>query len=190
MIRLRSHGITNLVSLENKKFALTGGEKNSWYYEMRELGYHYRQTEIHAAILNSQLDRIDTFLEKRRNLAKRYDIFFSNNEYVEPLQKEYRNISSNHLYILKINLKKLNTTRYELMKELRSRNIITQVHYIPVPIHPFYRKKGYDMSKLKESENYYENCLSIPIYYDLSFEQQKYVIDSILEFTKSATQKY
>lgn len=190
LIRLRSHGITDLVSSENKKFAFTGGKRNFWYYEMRELGYHYRQTEIHAALLNSQLDRIDVFLEKRRNLAKRYDLFFSNNEYVEPLQKEYRNISSNHLYILKINFKKLNITRYELMRELRARNIITQVHYIPVPIHTFYKNKGYDMNELEESKKYYESCLSIPMYYDLSFKQQEYVINSILEFTKFATQKY
>jgi UDP-4-amino-4,6-dideoxy-N-acetyl-beta-L-altrosamine transaminase/dTDP-4-dehydrorhamnose reductase len=190
LISLRSHGITNQALSQNRKYAFTESNRNFWYYEMSDLGYHYRQTEIHAALLNSQLDRIESFLEKRRNLAKKYDLSFSNNDYIEPLQKEYRNISSNHLYILKINFKKLNITRYELMRQLRTRNIITQVHYIPVPIHPFYRDKGYNMNKLNVSKNYYENCLSIPIYYDLSFKQQKYVIDSILEFTKSTIQKY
>ena len=190
LISLRTHGITNQALQESRKFAFTEANRNFWYYEMQDLGYHYRQTEIHAALLNSQLDRIDNFLEKRKNLAKKYDEFFSNNEYIKPLQKEYRNISSNHLYILKFDFNKLNMTRYELMRQLRTRNITTQVHYIPVPIHPFYRDKGYNMNKLDEAKNYYENCLSIPIYYDLSFKQQKYVIDSILEFTKSTIQKY
>ena len=183
LISLRTHGITNK-SIVNKKFGYSKGIPNLWYYEMQDLGYHYRQTEIHAALLNSQLDRIDTFLNKRKKLAKRYDQAFYDNKYIQLPQKNYRNISSNHLYILKVNFKKLRISRNDFMKKLREYNIITQVHYIPLPIHPFYNKKKYDINKYKKSLNYYNDCLSIPIYYDLSNDQQDYVISAILELTQ------
>ena len=180
---LRTHGITS-ESIVNKKFGYTKGITNLWYYEMQNLGYHYRQTEIHAALLNSQLDRIDTFLNKRKNLAKRYDQALDGNKYIQLIQKDYRNISSNHLYILKFNFEKLKINRNDFMKKLREYNIISQVHYIPLPIHPFYKKKGYDVNKYKNSLKYYNECLSIPIYYDLSYNQQDYVISAILELTQ------
>jgi UDP-4-amino-4,6-dideoxy-N-acetyl-beta-L-altrosamine transaminase len=183
LLSLRTHGITS-ESIVNKKFGYTKGIRNLWYYEMQNLGYHYRQTEIHAALLNSQLDRIDTFLNKRKNLAKRYDQAFDGNNYIQLPQKNYRNISSNHLYILKLNFEKLKINRNDFMKKLREYNIITQVHYIPLPIHPFYKKKGYDVNKYKNSLKYYDECLSIPIYYDLSYNQQDYVISAILELTQ------
>ena len=183
LLSLRTHGITS-EGIVNKKFGYTKGIRNLWYYEMQNLGYHYRQTEIHAALLNSQLDRIDTFLNKRKNLAKRYDQAFDGNNYIQLPQKNYRNISSNHLYILKLNFEKLKINRNDFMKKLREYNIITQVHYIPLPIHPFYKKKGYDVNKYKNSLKYYDECLSIPIYYDLSYNQQDYVISAILELTQ------
>ena len=94
---------------------------------------------------------------------------------------DYREISSNHLYIISINFKDLNISRNEFMTKLRKKNIITQVHYIPLPIHPFYKKKGYKMKDLTNSKKYYEKCLSLPLYYDLSFEQQNYIVESIFE---------
>lgn len=180
---LRTHGITS-DSILNKKFGYTNSNSNLWYYEMQNLGYHYRQTEIHAALLNSQLDRINVFLEKRKIIAKRYDKAFEGNKYIHLPQKDYRNISSNHLYILRVDFEKLKINRNDFMKKLREHNIITQVHYIPVPIHPFYKKKGYDVNEYTKSLSYYKECLSIPIYYDLSFGQQNYIINSILELTQ------
>ena len=181
LLRLRTHGITDQVSTFNNKFAYTKKEKNLWYYEMQDLGYHYRQTEIHAALLSSQLDRIENFLLKRKKLATRYDRAFSNLKYVSPIQKSFRDISSNHLYILNINFDKLKINRNDFMKKLKLCNITTQVHYMPVPIHPYYRKLGYHMKNLNVAENYYKHCISIPLYYDLSYEQQNYVIKSVLD---------
>ena len=181
LLTLRTHGITSSEKMLNKKFAYTNGKKNLWYYEMQDLGFHYRQTEIHAALLNSQLDRIDKFIKKRRNICKVYDNFFKNHKFITPLQKEYRSNSSNHLYIVKIDFKKMKISRNEFMSRLRFKNIITQVHYIPLPIHPFYKFRGFSMKGLDNSKKYYEDCLSLPVYYDLSKDMQKYIINSIQE---------
>jgi len=181
LLMLRSHGITSSKKMLNKNFAYSSGTKNLWYYEMQDLGFHYRQTEIHAALLNSQLDRIDKFIKKRREICEVYDKFFDNHDFITPLQKEYRNNSSNHLYIVKINFKKLGITRNEFMLRLRKKNIITQVHYIPLPLHPYYKNNGYSMKGFDNSQNYYNECLSLPIYFDLNKEKQSYVINSIQE---------
>ena len=183
LISLRSHGIISNKKMLNRNEAFSKGKKNIWYYEMQSLGFHYRQTEIHAALLNSQLDKIDRFLEKRRKIAKRYDLIFKKNEFIQPLQTSYRDISSNHLYIVKINFAKIKISRNDFMQKLRNKNIITQVHYIPLPFHPFYQNLGFSMKDLDNSKKYYKECLSLPIYYDLSLKQQDYVINSILELT-------
>jgi len=181
ILSLRSHGIISKGNMINSKIAYTNKKKNIWYYEMQSLGFHYRQTEIHAALLNSQLDRIDSFISKRQRISNEYDKFFKNNKVIRPLQKKYRNLSSNHLYVVNIDFKKININRNQFMKQLRMKNIITQVHYIPLPFHPFYKNLGYTMKGLDSSKEYYENCLSLPIYYELTKEKQKYVIDSIQE---------
>ena len=182
LLKLRSHGIgQQSTSFLNKKISYTDNKKNLWYYEMKRLGFNYRQTEIHAALLDSQLSRIENFLTKRRNLAIKYDNFFSNVENIFITQKFSRNQSSNHLYILRFNFKNLNITRNELMRKLRKYGIYTQVHYIPIPLQPFYKKMGYDLKNIPNAIKYYDECLSIPIYYDLKYNEQKYIQDSIIE---------
>ena len=84
------------------------------------------------------------------------------------------------MYILDIDFKKAKLSRNELMQKLRNHNIISQVHYIPVTIQPYYKKIGYSLKELDTCKNYYNRCLSIPLYYDLTYEEQDYVIDSIL----------
>ena len=178
LITLRSHGISSEI-IKSKEFAFTNKKKNIWYYEMHDLGFHYRQTEIHAALLSSQLDRIDKFIKKRKDLCKVYDTHFNNHKFITPLQKQFREISSNHLYVVKVDFRKLKISRNDFMLKLRDKNIITQVHYIPLPMHPFYKSKGFLMKSLPISQKYYEECLSLPLYYDLDMEKQNYVINSI-----------
>ncbi len=180
LLHLRSHGIRkNTEEVINKKNGLTNNKRNIWYYEMDRLGYNYRQTEIHCGLINSQIDRVDSFLEKRKSLAARYDLKFLDNKLINSFQHKSRKRSSNHLYILDINFKEAKLSRNEFMQRLRNHNIISQVHYIPVPIQPYYKKIGYSMEELENCKNYYERCLSIPLYYDLTYEEQDYVIDSI-----------
>ena len=150
---------------------------------MRELGYHYRITDIQCALGLSQLKKVKKFILKRKKIANYYDNFFSKFRNCKPLQLDQRNLSSNHLYILKINFKKIKKSRSEVMNFLKKKGIGTQVHYIPISSHPFYREKKIKF-KLNNMTKYYNECLSIPIFYSLSKKQQYYIIktlESIIE---------
>ena len=187
ILSLRTHGILNDFHKPNylrKNLAFTNGQKNPWYYEMQNLGMHYRQTDIHSSLIISQFNKIDKFLKKRRVLARRFDKAFEKNEFIKPYLKEFRNISSNHLYVVDIDFEKIKLSRAEFINRLKNYKIMTQVHYIPIYSHLYYfelnNKKKFQMQNM---EKYYKNCLSLPLYYDLNFNQQQYVINKINELT-------
>ncbi len=96
-------------------------------------------------------------------------------------QTHLRKLSSNHLYILNINFKKLKISRKELIKKLLKKGIVTQIHYIPIPLHSYYKKKGYNMKNLVKAKQYFEEALSIPIFYTLSLQKQKSVSKLIIK---------
>ena len=180
LIRLRNHGLEkNQENFQLKKNSFTNNLNNPWYYEMQELGYNYRITDIQCALGLSQLKKIDKFIKRRREIAKKYDLAFDNLKNCESIQKNMRDFSSNHLYILKINFEKLGKTRADLMKEFKRAEIITQVHYIPVISHPYFEKKSYKSSDFPNSYNYYNSALSIPLFYDLTDKQQLFVIEKV-----------
>lgn len=169
----RTHGITR----EEKFLHKVDGP---WYYEQIDLGYNYRMTDIQAALGISQLGRIDKFLEKRKKIAAKYDEAFRDFNGTEiPKQAEYSN-SAYHLYVIKVD----KSIRKALFEYLRANNIGVNVHYIPVYTFPYYREHGYENVKCENAEKLYESIISIPIYYDLSDEEQDYVIDKIKEFMK------
>jgi len=180
LMRLRNHGLEkNQENFQLKNNSFTNDLNSPWYYEMQELGYNYRITDIQCALGLSQLKKIDKFIKRRRELAKKYDLAFENLKNCEPIQKNMRNFSSNHLYVLKINFKKLGKTKERLMEEFKSAEIITQVHYIPVISHPYFQIKNYKNSNFPNSYNYYNSALSIPLFYALTDKQQSYVIDQV-----------
>ena len=183
---LRSHGINKEPKyFKNKKFSQTNSKINPWYYEMIDLGMHYRINDIQCALGVSQLKKYKKFVKKRNQIAENYDKFFSENKNFKLFLKEYRSISSNHLYILRINKKFLNKkSRFQIMQELKKKGIMTQVHYIPIPMHPYYQKKGYSMKNLENSKKFYNEILSIPIFYNLKKFEQKYIINQILKVFK------
>tara|TARA_B100000963_G_scaffold187057_1_gene162746 strand:- start:32509 stop:33702 length:1194 start_codon:yes stop_codon:yes gene_type:complete len=184
LLRLRSHGINKLDdNFIIKNQAFTKKIRNPWYYEMRNLGFHYRMTEIQASLGISQLSKLNKFIKKRTSIAKKYFNFIKKNEDIlnfNLAQKVNYDDSSNHLFIIKLNLNKIKKTRAEIMKQLLKKKIQTQVHYIPIPMHPYYRneKKTY-ISDFKNAKTYYETCLSIPIFYSLTMQQQNYVLDNL-----------
>ncbi len=182
LLRLRSHGINkNDDSFLNSHLSNDAGDVNPWYYEMQELGYNYRITDIQCALLLSQLKKLDGFVDRRRSIAARYDYAFKDNLYVEPTQIDVREFSAIHIYVLRISFKKIKFTRREFMLSLREKGIGTQVHYIPVPSQPYYSQFGFDMANYPNCNSYYNEALSIPVFVELTDSEQNYVVDSILE---------
>jgi UDP-4-amino-4,6-dideoxy-N-acetyl-beta-L-altrosamine transaminase len=182
LLRLRSHGIGKLNDpFQQPEQADTNGVLNLWYYEMQELGYNYRITDIQCALALSQLKKLENFVEKRRKLVQVYDKAFADMANCRPAQITGRDQSGHHLYILRIDFNSLGRSRAQLMQELRDRQIITQVHYIPVPAHPYYRNLGFKPENYPNALNYYKEALSIPLFYDLTDEQQHYVISIFKE---------
>lgn len=171
----RSHGITRHENEMTKK------PDGPWYYQQIELGFNYRMTDIQASLGLSQLDRLDEFILKRHEIAKKYDIAFSNKPLITPFQEKY-NYSSYHLYIIRLNNTLGASNKLSLFKSLRNAGILVNLHYIPVYQQPFYKNMGYDNEDYPESEKYYEEALSLPIHTRLKDEEQDFVIESVLNF--------
>ena len=177
LLRIRSHGINKLDdALEMPSQAKTNGEANPWYYEMQELGFHYRITEMQCALALSQFRKLDQFIVRRCTLAKKYDESFATFKNCQPAQLMGRDFSGHHLYVLRIDFNSAGINRVELMRKLKDRGIGSQVHYIPVPIQPYYRKLGLNLEDFPDAINYYEEALSIPLFYDLTDAQQEHIV--------------
>ena len=172
---LRTHGI------EKKLNKNINREIGDWYYEHRELGFNFRLSDIHASLGISQLRKLKHFITERNKIAKRYDKIFRNNENIFPLKIKNHNYSSYHLYVIRIVSDKLNI-RNKIIKFIKSKNIFLNVHYIPVHYHPFYKKMKIKRSLLKNSEKYFDQALSLPIYVGLKKKDQIYVSKCINNF--------
>jgi UDP-4-amino-4,6-dideoxy-N-acetyl-beta-L-altrosamine transaminase len=170
LLLLRTHGITKDPNVMHENH---GG----WYYEMQELGYNYRLTDFQAALGLSQLKRAEEGIAKRRAIAANYEKAFTGKKYILG-QSGVVDGHAYHLYIIRVN------DRKELYDYLRSKNIFCQVHYIPVHQLPYYKNNGHTNTHLPIAEQYYAECLSLPMYPTLSVEEQNYVINTIEEWYK------
>ena len=173
----RSHGITkdpNLSSDNIKTSVLP------WFYEQIVLGYNYRMTDISAALGISQLKKIDEFINKRQQIAEKYDDAFKNLDITLPIYNQ-DGISSLHLYVIKISENRKND-HPEIFQALRDQGIYVQLHYIPIYHHPYYRKLGFYEGYCPNAENYYSRAISLPIFYDLKAEEQDFIIQKMREF--------
>ncbi len=171
LLLLRTHGITKNPELLHENH---GG----WYYEMQELGFNYRLTDMQAALGTSQLKRADAGLAQRRKIAERYNKAFAYHPNIElPRTTEHGNpYHAYHLYIVRV------PNRKGLYDHLRRYNIFAQVHYIPVHTLPYYKNMGWKTGDFPIAENYYEHCLSLPMFPALSNEEQDFVIDKVKKF--------
>lgn len=167
LLELRAHGMQRRVDIA------------PWYYEMNSLGFNYRITDIACALGISQLKKIDSFIEKRKNIAKNYDKAFLNS-IVKPLYN-FDKDSSYHLYVIRVDFSKLNITKIELFNKIKEKNIGLQLHYIPINKQPFYKNLGYGKENTPIMDRYYEECFSLPMYPTLTIEEQEYVIKSLFE---------
>jgi UDP-4-amino-4,6-dideoxy-N-acetyl-beta-L-altrosamine transaminase len=168
LILLRTHGIT-------KDPALMQENHGGWYYEMQELGYNYRLTDFQAALGTSQLKRADDGLKRRREIAKRYAEAFAGFDRITG-QSGFVEGHAYHLYIIEVE------NRLGLYNHLRTKNIFSQVHYIPVHRLPYYQNLGWKKGDFPVAENYYDRCLSLPMYPTLTDEEQEYVIEQIKNY--------
>jgi UDP-4-amino-4,6-dideoxy-N-acetyl-beta-L-altrosamine transaminase len=154
-----------------------------WHYDMIELGFNYRLTDISCALGLSQLKKLDSFLYLRRSIAKRYDDFFSKIDFIKPLYT-FTNNSAYHLYVIKIDFEKLNNDKKEFVLKMREKNIGLQLHYIPINKQPYYKNLGYGNEITPVMDEYYKKAISLPIYPNLSYEEQNYVCEMIVEILK------
>lgn len=182
LLRLRSHGINKLDDpLQMPEQAETNGIRDPWYYEMQELGFHYRIADMQCGLALSQLKKLDKFIARRLDLVNKYDDAFTNMQNCRPAQFADRDRSGHHLYVLRIDFGSIGLSRGQLMQQLKSRNIGSQVHYIPVPAHPHYRRRGNRPEDFPNAKQYYQEALSIPLFYDLTDDQQNQVVSAIRE---------
>ena len=175
---LRSHGIT-------REFwhGLRGIEDGSdlapaWYYEQLALGYNYRMTELQAALGLSQLKRLDEFVAKRHELAKRYDELLAGFSLTLPRQQP-DSYSAWHLYIIRLKLKELRQSRRQIFDYLQAQGIGVNVHYIPVHTQPYYQTLGFRLGQYPEAEKYYQEAVTLPLFPAMGQDEQDHVADAL-----------
>lgn len=174
LLRLRTHGITR-----EDRFMESPSE-GAWYYEQVDLGFNYRITDIQAALGTSQMKRIDEFVDRRRELARRYTEALNGLPLVLPHEHPDA-YSAYHLYVIRLQLNAIKRTRREVFDALRQKGIGVNVHYIPVHTQPYYRKLGFAPGNFPEAERFYAEAITLPLYPTLSDEEQNFVIASVHE---------
>lgn len=167
----RSHGI---VSEQNK---MTEQSHGPWYYQQIALGFNYRITDLQAALGLSQLDRIDSFINKRNQLAKIYDNAFSQTK-LTTLAPNSDRLSSYHLYIVLLPEANIERHKQAIIK-LREQGLFAHVHYIPVHLQPYYKDLGFSPGDLPNAEEYYQRAISLPLYPQLTSQEQEYIIEQV-----------
>ncbi|MGN6285688.1 MAG: UDP-4-amino-4,6-dideoxy-N-acetyl-beta-L-altrosamine transaminase [Afipia sp.] len=185
----RSHGIHRDAARFVNSDAMEEGSAKPWYYEQSALGFNFRLTDIQAALGISQLAKLDRFISRRREIAKRYDEAFSRVPGIRLPQSaaEQRARSGLHLYIALFDLKALKVTRAMVMNRLKDMGVGSQVHYIPVYRQPYYATRyATDRSRYPEAERYYDECLSLPLHPGLRDEDVEYVARSVMSSLSAA----
>lgn len=175
LLMLRSHGVTKDESILTKN-------PGPWYYEMHSLGFNYRMTDMQAALGVTQLQKLDFFKKRRREVIAMYNKAFADMKYLKTPYEPDNVCSCFHLYVTQIDFESLGKSRAQVMKELRDKGIGTQVHYIPVSTQPFYKNTfGYKDGDFPVAEKYYEQELSLPLYPGLSDDDVDTVIKAVKE---------
>lgn len=169
---LRSHGITRDVS------QMTHEPDGPWYYQQIELGFNYRMTELQAALGVSQMDRLDDYVARRHQLARRYDELLAGFPVSTPWQNP-ESYSGLHLYVIKLELDKIAKSHREVFDSLREQGLGVNLHYIPVHTQPYYQRMGFKTGDYPEAERYYSEAISLPMYAGLSDSQQDQVVAAL-----------
>ena len=178
MSRTRSHGITR----DAQNFAnLSDGP---WYYEQQSLGFNYRLTDIAAALGLSQFKRIDSFVSRRNEIAHTYDELFAGSTIATP-SIPVDVVSAFHLYIIRLPFE--NTQKQRFFEIAHKNNVGLNVHYIPIYRQPYFAKMGFSPNDFQSAEKYYSDAVSIPMYADLTYEQQRHVASVLISAAASVS---
>lgn len=170
----RNHGITR-----NPKL-MTREPDGPWYYQQIELGYNYRMTDLHAALGVSQLEHLDEFVEKRHAIADRYDQALSNLPVTLPQRSQGEHkYSGMHLYAIRIKSGEVGKTHYEIFNFLKKKGVGVNLHYIPIHAQPYFQRMGFNEGDFPESELYYKEAISLPLFPDLSRKDQQRVVSAV-----------
>ncbi len=180
LLRLRTHGITrNQSEMVHPTDAL-------WYNEQVELGYNYRMTDFQAALLSSQLRKLPKFAARRKEIVEMYDKAFAEMPEIMVQREIPESDTTRHLYIIRLNLEKLRCDRRQFFDALYAERTCPQVHYLPVYYHSYYEKLGYQKGICPNAEKYYEEVMSIPLYYSLTDED----VDDVIRAVKKVVAYY
>ena len=174
---------TNGIVKDKAKFLFRKKIKQPWYYEQQSLGFNYWMSDIQAALGISQLKRLKTFIKKRNNVAKFYKRELKNLPLkMQIISKKF--VSSYHLFIISINLKKFKYTYDQIFKKLIKKGLNINLHYLPIHLHPYYKNLGFKKGQFPVAENYSDTSISIPIFYDLTKKEMIKVVKIIKQVLK------
>lgn len=165
----RSHGVTRDTSL------MTHEPDGPWYYQQVALGFNYRMTELQAALGISQMQRLDEFVAQRHRLAERYNKLLADLPLTLPWQHP-DSYSGLHLYVIRLQLDKINKTHLQVFEQLREAGIGVNLHYIPVHMQPYYQDMGFKNGDFPEAERYYKEAISLPMFSTMTEQQQDEVV--------------
>ena len=187
LLLLRNHGMTKApTDFVDDAQGFEQGEPNPWYYEMQAPGLNYRLTDIQCALAISQFRKLDRFLARRLEIARRYDAVFGGMDAIALPQQRDRERSAHHLYVTRMDFGRIGLTRGQMMLALRERGVGSQVHYIPVPYQPYYRRNGLSAGAWPHAASYYREALTIPLYFGMSDADVASVITAITDLLAGA----
>lgn len=180
LVMYHNHGIVR------KAEYMIEAHEEPWYYEQQMLGLNYRLTDFQSALINSQLDKIDQFIARRKEIVCKYNEAFQNMDEIL-LQKEIPEADTcSHLYIIRLDMDKLDCTRLEFFRALSAENVVPQVHYIPVYWFPYYQQMGFEKGLCPAAESVYEAIISLPLYPKMT----DYDIETVIHAVKKVVGRY
>jgi UDP-4-amino-4,6-dideoxy-N-acetyl-beta-L-altrosamine transaminase len=171
---LRSHGITRDPAL------MTEPMHGPWYYQQVALGFNYRMTDMQAALGVSQMTRLTDYVKRRHEIAQRYNELLADLPLTLPRQHP-DSYSAYHLYVVRLQLDKISATHLQVFEALRAKDIMVNLHYIPVHTQPYYQQMGFKQGDFPQAEQYYREAISIPMHINLTDEELQFVVSTLRE---------